>query len=290
MRFSVSTEASVVLDPHADDPDAVPLSSTDAIEYDAKARLLGQQCPEPDLQLAYGPDRSQRIDVYRPAGGQAGLPVLLFLHGGAWIAGHLGWLRFMAPAALANGFLFVGAGYRLAPRCRWPAQLDDARTLVQFVRRNALDWGGDARRLVIGGHSAGGHLASLVTLLDDPPVLACLPVSSSFDLRYGDVPKESPAGRVYKYLFSQRGQDQEASPIAFAANAGCPHHILWGEHDFERVIDSSVRMVAELRREGKAVTSDVRSGSNHFDTHLALGNADDPWYARVTALAEAGLA
>lgn len=210
--------------------------------------------------------------------------MLLFLHGGAWIAGHLGWLRFMAPAALANGYLFVGAGYRLAPRCRWPAQLDDARTLLQFVRQHAADWGGDRELLVIGGHSAGGHLASLVTLLDKPPVLACTPVSSSFDLRYGDVPIESPPGRVYKYLFSRREQDQEASPIAFAANAGCPHHIVWGERDFERVIDSSARMVAELRREDKVVTSDVRPGANHFDTHLALRSEDDPWYARLKDL------
>lgn len=270
---------------HADDPDAIPLSSPDAIAYAERIAALGARAPEPGLSLSYGPDRGQRLDVYATAGAE-GLPVLLFFHGGAWVSGHLGWLRFMAPAALANGFVLVAGSYRLAPRCRWPAQIEDVREALWLVHRHAASWGGDPGRIAVGGHSAGGHLSALLALRRDrPDIAACLPVSASFDLRYGDVPLESDAGRVYRHLFANRSQDAEASPLPHAADADRPFHIVWGGNDLDRVARSSERMVAALEAEGRPATFQVRPGANHFDTHLALADPEDRWYARLRALA-----
>jgi len=112
------------------------------------------------VRVNYGTDRGQHLDVYAPMGASS-LPVLLFLHGGAWINGHLGWLRFMAPALLSLPAILVAATYRLAPRCRWPAQEEDAHAALNVVYRAAAEWGGDdPGRIVIGGHSAGAQLAA----------------------------------------------------------------------------------------------------------------------------------
>jgi acetyl esterase/lipase len=262
---------------HAPDPDEIASTNPEVLAYDARVTALGAAAPEPTLRLSYGPDRAQKLDVYAPEGARD-RPILLFLHGGAWISGHLGWLRFMAPVVNAMGFVFVAGGYRLAPRLRWPAQYEDVRDALWFVSRNAEAFGGDPQQIVIGGHSAGGHLASLVALKDESPSLAgCMPVSSSFNLQYGDVPLESDAGRVYRYLFAERDQDFEASPINFAEGSSIPFHISWGERDFERVRTSSQHMTTKLPH----ATHQIVPGATHFGTHLALADPGAAFYSRL---------
>jgi arylformamidase len=266
---------------HEPDPDAVPSQNPAVYDYIDAIERLGAAGPEPSLQLAYGPDRGQRLDVYAPPGARA-LPVLLFFHGGNWINGHLGWLRFMAEPALKAGAIFVAGTYRLAPRCKWPAAIEDVRAAVRFVSAHCAEWGGDPARLVIGGHSAGGQLTSLVALGDDPPPLAaCFPVSCPFSLEHGDVPLESEPGRVYKYLFDPREQDRDASPIRLAERATIPFDIVWGDQDLPYVITTSREMVERLRRHGTPVFGQEVPNASHFDAHTMLGEASTPWYTRL---------
>jgi len=112
-------------------------------------------------------------------------------------------------------------------------------------------------------------------------VSACFPVSSSFDLQYGDVPLDSNEGRVYRYLFADREQDRDASPVEYLAGNRVPFHVVWGERDLPHIANSSRRMVDALQREGCAVTQAVVGAASHFDTHLALADPADAWYARL---------
>lgn len=266
---------------HEPDPDAVPATSSAALDYIETVERMGAAGPKPTLQLGYGPDRGQRLDVYAPANARH-LPILLFFHGGAWINGHLGWLRFMAEPVLANGAILVAGTYRLAPRCRWPAQLADAAAAVRYVAAHAHAWGGDPTRLAIGGHSAGGQLAAMALLCGDiPKVIAGFPVSAPFSLEHGAVPSDSDAGRVYKYLLADRSQDREASPLRFASRASVPMHLLWGARDIDYVSRSNAQMVSQLRNHDCPVTHEILADSSHFDTHIALGRADAPWYAQL---------
>lgn len=268
----------------SEDPDAIPLSSPAAIAYAAQAEVWGAEAPEPVERVSYGDDRGQRLNVYAPARARD-LPLLLFFHGGAWINGHLGWLSFMAPAVLALPAVFVAASYRLAPRCRWPAQEEDARAALGLVHACAADWGADLERIVIAGHSAGGQLAALVALKGDrPPLAACMPVSAPLDLRYGDVPIESDAGRVYRYLLADRAHDADASPIGFVGGNRLPFHLMWGEKDLDRVRDSDERMVAALEHASGPVSHRILADASHFDTHLALKDPGHDWYRRLAEL------
>lgn len=271
----------MAIDHHRPDPDAILSANPAVLAYIDMIERLGATGPAPTLSLAYGSDRGQRLDVYAPPGADK-LPVLLFFHGGAWINGHLGWLRFMAAPTLAQGAILVAGTYRLAPRCKWPAQIEDVTAAVRFVADHCAEWGGDPDRLVIGGHSAGGQLTSLVALQGDaPPLTACFPVSCPFSLEHGDVPLESEPGRVYKYLFDPREQDRAASPIHLAERATVPFDVTWGEHDLDYVVRTSEQMVARLQSQGSPVAHETLAGASHFDAHVALGRADAAWYGRL---------
>ncbi len=262
----------------------LPPSSDAADAYGARAHALGcASALDPVATLAYGSDAQQRLHVYVPReAASKPLPVLLFFHGGAWVSGGLSWLRFMAPAVTALPAVFVAGTYRLAPAARWPAAYDDVRAALALVHERIGEYGGAADRIVVGGHSAGGHLSALAVLQSRrTPVKACFPVSSAFDLRYGDVPPESAEGRVYKYLFARRDQDAEASPVLHVHGNAVPFHVCWGESDFERIVRSSGALVRALRDAGSAVTQSVVAGAAHFETHLRLADPADPWYRRL---------
>ncbi len=260
-----------------------------AADYDSRARRLSQELATAPLHThAYGPHPQQQIEIYRPAQAspQDKLPVLVFLHGGAWMAGGLEWCRFMAPAVTSQGMILAIASYRLAPEHRWPAQLDDTIALTQWVQNTCEQFGGDPQRLALAGHSAGGHLVAMAVLGGRiQPVRACLPISGPMDLRYGRVPSASGAGRVYRYLLAAPEDDTGASPICALENNRTPFHLTWGEHDFERIVDSNHRMAAAMESLKQAVSTTIVRGANHFDTHLMLAEAHNAWYQTLrTAL------
>ncbi len=122
-----------------------------------------------DMQLvrdvAYGPSRRQRLDVWRTSTTPLHAPVVLFLHGGSWTMGdkrEQG--RPMLHEFVKQGWIAVVPNYRLAPRFAWPAQIEDATRALGWVKKNVANYGGDPDRVVIAGGSAGGQLAALVAL------------------------------------------------------------------------------------------------------------------------------
>lgn len=126
-----------------------------------------------------GPAGPVPIRVYRPSE-RAGLPVVVWFHGGGWVVGDLDshdpMLRLLAPDA---GCLAVSVGYRLAPEHRFPAAVEDALAAYRWVRDHAAELGGDAARVAVGGDSAGGNLAAVTALLlreagEPQPVLQVL--------------------------------------------------------------------------------------------------------------------
>ena len=101
------------------------------------------------------------------------LPTVVHIHGGGWEAGD----RFGGnapqwnPLFAANGFLVASISYRLSGQAPFPAQIHDAKAAVRWLRANAARYGVDPERIGACGHSAGGHLATLLGVTDDLPEL-----------------------------------------------------------------------------------------------------------------------
>lgn len=118
--------------------------------------------------VAYGPDPAQRFDVYvptRPAAGAASLPVIFFVHGGAWANGDKTNSRVLEPKVghwADQGYIVVSANYRLLPT-PVAQQADDVAAAIAFAQSRAASWGGDPKRFILMGHSAGAHLVALIS-------------------------------------------------------------------------------------------------------------------------------
>src|SRR5271167_1912901 len=115
--------------------------------------------------IAYGSDPQHRLDVYVPDEAAAVLsPVVVFWHGGHWRFGDKRDYRFVGAALAGSGFNAVLPNYRHYPQVKMPGFMDDAARAALWSAAHAGDYGGDHRRVFLMGHSAGAHLAALLTL------------------------------------------------------------------------------------------------------------------------------
>src|SRR5262249_21258684 len=115
------------------------------------------------------------LDVFAPKGAPGPAPVVLFVHGGTWMYGDknfFGIYRGLGKFPARHGVVAVMINYRLSPYVRHPEHVKDVARAFASVVRNIASYGGDPRRIILGGHSAGGHLVSLLvtdkTYLNDP--------------------------------------------------------------------------------------------------------------------------
>jgi len=133
----------------------------------ALALAAGEPEPVAKVEDRAVPDPKSEIPVriYTPEGAGP-FPVLVYFHGGGWTIGNLethdGVCRHLCNAV---GCVVVSVDYRLAPECPYPAAADDAYAATRWVAANARALGGDANRIAVGGDSAGGNLAAVVSLM-----------------------------------------------------------------------------------------------------------------------------
>lgn len=112
-----------------------------------------------------GPNGGIPVRIYAPHG-RAPFPVLVYFHGGGWVIGNLDTAdQFCRLIANAAGCLVVSVNYRHAPEHRFPLPAEDAYAAALWTSRHAAAFNGDAARLAVGGHSAGGNLAAVVSLM-----------------------------------------------------------------------------------------------------------------------------
>jgi acetyl esterase/lipase len=236
------------------------------------------------LDVSYGTDPKHRLDLYLPPAPATGAPVLIFLHGGSWTHGYKEWMGFMAPALVDLPAIFVAANYRLAPAHRFPAQLEDTLALLAWTRAHIAHHGGNPERVFIGGHSAGGHLATLACLrrdlwsrhgLPEGAVRGCFPVSTTFD--YRRIPEDAGS-------FLGRPEDAAAaSPAVYVEGNRVPFLVAWGGADFERARRTSREMVSALTKVGTITREMEIPDADHFQMSLDLGDAAHPWTRAVRA-------
>lgn len=118
-----------------------------------------------NVEYARVGDVPLNLDLYIPDGADRPLPLVIWIHGGAWVSGSKNATR--APAVLGSGYVVASVDYRLAQVAPFPAQIHDCKAAVRFLRARADEFGIDADRIGVWGSSAGGHLAALLATSGD---------------------------------------------------------------------------------------------------------------------------
>jgi acetyl esterase/lipase len=114
--------------------------------------------------VAYGTDPDQTLYVFKPKQAQPNLPILMFVHGGSWQEGNAADYGFVGRAFAASGFLTFVVNYRKHPKYPYPSFVQDVATSLKWVHSNAGQYGGDAEKIFLVGHSAGAYDIALAVL------------------------------------------------------------------------------------------------------------------------------
>jgi len=123
----------------------------------------------PDIRYGDGPGKSNLLDLYVPDAPDKPRPVVVWIHGGGWSAGDKA--GFPAMSMVPHGYIAASINYRLSNQAVYPAQIQDCKGAIRFLRAHAKEYHIDPTRIGVWGASAGGHLVALLGTSVDSPEL-----------------------------------------------------------------------------------------------------------------------
>ena len=215
--------------------------------------------------IAYAERSRHRLDVCRPRAAAAA-PVIIFFYGGAWQSGYKELYRYVAKALARRGYVAVVPDYRIYPEVRYPDFLHDGARVVRWVKDNIARFGGDPDKLFLKGHSAGAHIAAMLSIdarwlgkvgLDPRRDIAGLiGIAGPYDL----MPLRD---EKLKMIFGGVNRP-ETQPIFHVAPGAPPALLMTGGRD--RLVEpgNSVRLAARLVAAGNAATVLTYHRVGHF--------------------------
>ena len=230
--------------------------------------------------LPYGAHPRQAMDLYRPEGGGDGLPVLVWFYGGAWQTGRRQDYRFVAAALARRGMVVAVPDYRLFPEVRFPDFLRDGAAAVAEVQQRAAEWGGDGRRVVLAGHSAGAYIAAMLAV-DRRWLGARRGIAGAVGLAgpYDFLPI---IGHDIRAIFATADDTRRTQPAHLADGTAPPLLLLHGMRDDTCWPRNSLALAARLRAAGGQAETVLYPRIGHIG--IVLGFV--PWLARCPTLAD----
>jgi len=230
------------------------------------------------------------LDLYRPEEVSGSLPVIVWVHGGGWRRGRKE--KCPAVALVQDGFAVASINYRLTSTAPFPAQIEDCKAAVRWLRANASTYHLDPDRVGVWGHSAGGHLAALLGTSGGVPELE----GSGDNMQYSSQvqavcdsagpadllamtnlgPKRTFAieGLLGGPVEKDKAKAIAASPINYVSKDDPPFLIVHGEGDRVVPVEQSQRLYEELRKAGVNATLKILPAGHRAIQTDALKDAE----------------
>ncbi|WP_169974608.1 alpha/beta hydrolase [Tautonia rosea] len=237
------------------------------------------------------------LDVYTPEeDAEQSLPVVFWIHGGGWQTGDKSDVALKPKVLTDRGFLFVSTNYRLLPDVDMETLMNDVAQAIGWVHRNIAEYGGDPKRIVVGGHSAGAQIAAL--LCTDTRYLGAQGVP--FDALKGCIPVDGDTydipkiimtaefrqalygGEMFTFGHRQKFGNDPNKHVDFSAvthvakNRGIPPFLILYFSGNPETRAQALCLEAALKDAEIPVTTYGKGDSNHSRLNDDLGEPEDP--------------
>jgi acetyl esterase/lipase len=225
-----------------------------------------------DLEYGQASGRAMHLDLYLPQKADKPLPLIIWIHGGAWMAGSK---DAPSPALrfVKDGYAVAQVGYRLSQEAKFPAQVHDCKAAVRWLRANAEKYNLDPNKFVAWGASAGGHLVALLgvtggaaelegtvnDLKQSSRVQAVIDWFGPTDFLHIGEPEsdlkhnasDSPESKLIGGpVLENKDKAAKASPITYVSKDAPPFLIMHGDKDRTVPLDQSERLHQALAKAG----------------------------------------
>jgi acetyl esterase/lipase len=250
----------------------------------AQERRQGPKLPEDvkalrNLEYVEGGHARNRLDLYLPEKAKGLLPLVVWIHGGAWSGGDKGGL-FVMPM-MPKGCAVASINYRLSKQAVFPAQIEDCKAAIRWLRANAAKYGIDPNRIGVWGSSAGGHLVALLGTtagvkdfegsggnLDQSSRVQCVvdwcgPSDLTTMGKEGDRPGSPVALLIGGPAPENEEKARKASPLTYVSKDSAPFLIMHGDKDNTVPLRQSEVLADALRKADVEVALHVIKGTGH---------------------------
>ena len=245
--------------------------------------LLKHDTVEVRRDEAYGPHERHRADVFLPKNAGGSRPLLVFVHGGGFSRGAKStagqfYYDNIGYWAAEHGLVGVTINYRLAPDFQYPAGAEDVARVVQWLRQNAAQFGGDANRIFLFGNSAGGaHVADYLARTAQPQVAGAILLSGVYT-----------ASTTWKsYYGEDQGRWPSMSPLPQLAKLRLPLLVANAELDPPEFHPDTNNLIAGRKAAGTPTTIVQLPNHSHVSETYAIGTADESMTAPILQFIQA---
>lgn len=240
--------------------------------------MLNSMTPTTGYDIAsnvvYDPVKSLRLDIYAPQNVR-NAPVVVFYFGSRWTGGVKDDWKFVGEALASRGFVAVIPDYRQYPEVRFPVFVQDAARAVAWTQANIKTYRGDPDKLFVMGHSAGAHIAALLTLKEE--FLAEAGGSRNW-LRgmiglagpYNFLPITDP---MLRDIFGPPEKFEESQPILFVEGDNPPMLLMHGEDDLIVSVRDTRSLADAIKKAGGPISTVIYPKMSHERIVTSLAKA-----------------
>ena len=232
-----------------------------------------------DLQYVEGGHERNRLDLYLPEKTEGRLPLIVWIHSGAWLGGS----KDGCPAVpfVTKGYAVASINYRLSQHAVFPAQIEDCKAAIRWLRANAAKYQLDPDHIGVWGASAGGHLVAMLGTtggvkemegtggnLDQSSRVQCIvDWFGPSDLLTMAGSHDNPASPESRLIGGPVQKNKEnarkASPVTYVSKDSAPFLIMHGDQDNVVPPGQSEELVAALKKAGVEVKLQIIEGNGH---------------------------
>lgn len=240
-------------------------------------------------ELAYGDTAGQALDLFPVPNGPGAAPLLAFIHGGYWQGLDKSDFDYIAPAFLEAGIAYASLNYDLAPGASIEEMVGQIRRCLAYLHENAGQYGINATRIFVAGHSAGGHLAAMAAATDwsaepgAPPtdlVKGAVSISGVYELE--------PLRLSYhnKVLNLDPDMARRMSPRGLRPATAAPLLAVVGAEETDEFLRQQRDFSETWRGLGVEVEAHELAGLHHFSIIDELAASGSPLFASVRSFVD----